>query len=323
MKLQVLKYFTVLAVELHFGRAAAQLSITQPPLSTAIMSLEEELGVLLFERNRARVRLTPAGAAFLVEARKLLEGVARAKSVVKAVHEGMEGRIDVGFGGTLIFRDILKIVDLFKAQMPRVDIVLHEMQTSEQYDRLTRGQLDAGFVHGAATPENLRAITLAEDFFALCVHADHPMAHRKRIHLSEVANEPFIMFERDINPVNHDSVIAMFSQAGIYPKFVHYTRYWVTSVTMVSEGGGIAIVPSSLERMKMADVRFVPIEGEHVPARGMLSWNPSMVSPALEKFLESAEQAIKCQTSQNRARRPRALVEGASHGKSPGRRKAR
>lgn len=114
----------------------------------------------------------------------------------------------------------------------------------------------------------------------------------------------------------------MFSQAGIYPKFVHYTRYWVTSVTMVSEGGGIAIVPSSLERMKMADVRFVPIEGEHVPARGMLSWNPSMVSPALEKFLESAEQAIQRQATQRRARRPKASTEGANPGETPARRKA-
>jgi len=293
MKFSVLRYFTVLAEELHFGRAAAKLAITQPPLSTAIKSLEEELGVALFQRNKTMVQLTPAGAAFLVEARKLLEGAARAKSIAKSVDQGMIGRLDVGFGGTLIFRDMLQIVEQFNRQTPGIEIVLHEMPSGEQFERLARGQLDAGFAHGSAAPPKLKSIALKEDLLVLCLPAGHPKAGEPVVKLQELADEAFLMFERDINPINHDNVISMFSRAGIYPKIVHYTRNWMTTVSMVSEGAGMAIVPSSLARMKMAGVRLIPLAGPATAALGMLVWNPTLMTPALEKFLGSASRTIQ------------------------------
>lgn len=224
MRFRVLKYFTVLAEELHFGRAAAKLAITQPPLSTAIKSLEDELGVLLFQRNKTIVQLTPAGAAFLVEARKLLDGITRAKSVVKSVDSGIVGRLDIGFGGTLIFRDILQIVDQFNQEMPGIEVMLHEMQSSEQFEQLSRGQLNAGFAYGSAPPQKLKSIPLKEDLYVLCMPARHPKSGESAINLRDLADEAFVMFERDVNPVNHDNVISMFSRAGIYPRFTHHAR---------------------------------------------------------------------------------------------------
>ena len=292
MKFQQLKYFTVLAEELHFGRAAIRLSISQPPLSTAIKCLEEELGVLLFLRDKRMVQLTPAGSAFLVEARKLLEGASRAKEMVKSVDNGMTGSLDIGFGGTLLFRDILQIVDKFKRDNPGIETVLHEMQSSEQFEQLSRGQLNAGFTYGSAPPPKLKSIPLKADSYVLCVPAGHPRAGHSAINLRDLADEAFVMFERNVNPVNHDNVISLFSRAGIYPKFTHYARNWMTTMSMVSEGCGMAFVPSSLARMRMAGVRLIPLAGPRVPAPAMLAWNPTLVSPALEKFLENVTRTI-------------------------------
>jgi DNA-binding transcriptional LysR family regulator len=293
LKLQVLKYFTVLAEELHFGRAAAKLAVTQPPLSMAIKALEEELGVVLFQRTKARVQLTPAGSAFLIEARKVLECVSRAKSVVMSIDQGITGRLDIGFGGTLIFRDILRIVDAFNREYPGIEVVLHEMQSSEQVERLLHGQLDAGFNYGSVSPPHLETLTLNDDTFVLCVHENHPAAAERAVNLRDLTGEHFIMFARDVNPVNHDNIVSILSRAGIYLRCVHHTRNWMTTVALVSAGCGMAIVPSSLERMRMSSVRFIPLSGEHVSAPAVLAWNPSLVSPALQNFIESAKTTLQ------------------------------
>jgi DNA-binding transcriptional LysR family regulator len=292
MKLNVLKYFVVLAEELHFGRAAQRLAITQPPLSTAIKSLEDELDAALFQRSKTRVQLTPAGAAFLVEARKLLEGVERAKSVVRSVDQGMSGRLEVGFGGTLLFRDILTIIGQFKRELPSIEVMLREMPSAEQFDCLLHGRLDAGFAHGVTAPPKLKSMPLKEDELVLCLPVAHPLAEEGVIDLRNLADEQFVMFERQMNPANHDAVIGLFSQAGIHPRIVHYTRNWMTTMSMVSEGCGMAIVPSTLSRMRMACVRLVPLAGAAMPARGMLVWNPALVTPGLERFLQSAASTL-------------------------------
>lgn len=292
MKLQTLKYFTVLAEELHFGRAARRLAITQPPLSTAIKALEEELGVVLLLRDKTRVELTAAGGVFLDEARKILEGVTRATNLVKSVDHGIVGRLDVGFGGTLIYRDVLQIVAAFRAESPGIEVVLHEMQSSDQFDKLLRTQLDAGFAHGSAPPQRLKALALIEDAYVLCVPAGHPLANQAKVRLKDLGNEEFVMFERDTNPVNHDTVMSMFSRAGLYPKVIHYARNWMTTVGMVSEGCGVTVVPGSLARMRMAGVRLVPFAGPRMPAPGMLVWNPAVDHPARERFLDSAQRTI-------------------------------
>lgn len=292
MRFRLLQYFTVLAEELHFGRAATKLSITQPPLSTAIKRLEQDLGVLLFDRDKTRVRLTPAGAAFLVEARKLLEAEGRARSVARSVDQGMVGRLDIGFAGTLVFRDVLKIVERFKNDMGGVEVALHEMQSREQCERIQRRQLDAGFAHGIAPFHDLQVMQLKPDCYALCVHENHPVARKTSVRLREVADEPFVMFERDINPGNHDTLISMFAAAGIHPRFVYYTRSWTTTATMVSEGCGMALVPASLARMRMANIRIVPLAAAKVPVPGVLAWNPAWVTPMLVKFIDSASRSI-------------------------------
>jgi DNA-binding transcriptional LysR family regulator len=293
MKLHFLKYFSVLGEELHFGRAAIRLSITQPPLSAAIKSLEVELGAQLLLRNSKHVQLTPAGVAFLVEARQILERVSRAASVVKSIDSGMNGRLDIGMSPALIYRDVPRIVEHFNADAPGVELVLHEMPTHEQLEKLLHGQIDAAFVNGSAAAPQLRTVALPEDVFVLCLPEGHINAHSDFVSLSEMANDKFIMFSREIGPGNHDNIIANFSRAGIHPRTVHQARTWLTMMAMVAEGCGVALVPSSMARAKIGGVRLVPLADHPVAAPALLVWNPALIAPALAKFLGSAERTIK------------------------------
>lgn len=293
MRLAFLRYFTVLAQELHFGRAAAKLAITQPTLSGAIKSLEEELGVLLFHRDKTKVELTPAGAAFLVEARHVFDAVSRARNVAVAVDRGMAGRLDIGFAGTLILRGIPRILDEFQRRAPDIEVALHEIPSNEQIDRLRRARLNAGFMYAAPSHPDLNAMAMESDSFVLCMPVQHPLAQLPIIELHEVRGETFLMFNRDVNPMSHDAVVGLFHNAGIYPRFVHSIRNWLTMVAMVSEGRGLAVVSGSLARLGWSGVRFAPISGEPLDAPASLVWNASSMSPALRQFLDCARDAIR------------------------------
>ena len=298
MKLQYLKYFCVLAEELHFRRAASRLAISQPPLSAAIKALEEELGVQLLLRNSKMVQLTPAGVAFLTEAREILERVSRVNKVVQAADAGVHGRLDIGMVGSLLYREMPAILARFKREMPGVDLVLHEMSTADQIEKLLRRQIHAAFIHASSLPAQLKSLRLKDDVFVVCMPEQHPLAARASVDLRELADEQFVMFSRENAPANHDNVIAIFSRAGIHPRTVHQARIWMTIVAMVSQGSGVALVPKSLARANIAGVRFVPFKGAPVAAPAMLAWNPGFVPAALTKFIESASLSIKPRKAQ-------------------------
>lgn len=152
MKLHQLRYFAVLAEELHFGRAAERLAITQPPLSSGIKALEEELGVRLFERSSKHVALTAAGQAYLAEVRVVLDRVASAAETARAVAAGLQGRLEIGFAGSMVYRDMPRIVRAFGARAPGIDVNLRELSSAEQLDALLHRQLHAGFINAAAVP---------------------------------------------------------------------------------------------------------------------------------------------------------------------------
>ena len=290
MKLHFLKYFVVLAEELHFGRAASKLAITQPPLSSAIKSLEAELEVQLLIRDSKHVELTQAGEAFRAEALQILEHVSRASNVAKIVARGMRGRLEIGVTGSLVYREVPVIVKQFNAEMPDVDVVLREMSSAEQLAELLRGQIHAGFINTSTVPPRLAAISMGTDEFVLCLPENHPKAKGHTINLLQLADEQFVMFSRDVAPANHDNVIAIFSRAGMHPKIVHAARQWLTIVAMVANGLGISLVPRTLARSRVEGVKFMKISGEKVLAPAMLVWNPAHCLPMLHSFIECSQR---------------------------------
>lgn len=291
MKLHLLRYFAVLAEELHFGRAAERLAITQPPLSSGIKALEEELGVRLFERSSKHVELTPAGHAYLAEVRIVLDRVARAGETARAVAAGLQGRLDIGFTGSMVYRDMPRIVRAFGARAPGIEVQLREMSSSEQIEALLHRQLHAGFVNTSTVPPRLACLPLAADHFVCCLPEDHALAHEQSVPLTALAQETFVMFARDVAPANHDNVIALFHRAGIHPHTRHAARQWLTVVSLVALRMGVALVPASLAQAGVQGVRFVPIAGLHHPTVGVLAWHEETDTPALRVFLACAAGA--------------------------------
>lgn len=310
MNFQFLRYFCVLAQELHFGRAAEILSITQPPLSSAIKSLEQELGAELFLRdNKRKVELTAEGVVFLKEATQILEQVERSARVVRAVRQGLAGRLDIGLSPSLIYRGVMRIIQEFKQEYAELEIILHEMPMGEQVERLIRGQLDIGFANGAATPEQLNSLRLPDDRFAICLPENHPLAGRSEIDLCDLAHENFITFKRKIGPDNYDNVSSIFFRAGVRINAVHQVRSWFGALALVSKGEGLAVVPASLAQAGFRGVVFAAIKGEPALAPAMMIWNPDSKAAALGNFVARARRMIETKVDDDAARVPRPAVQ--------------
>lgn len=292
MKLHYLRYFVALAEARHFGRAAARLAITQPPLSKAIMALEAQLGVPLLIRDTRHVELTQAGIAFLDEARQILVRVDRATRLARVVGHGMRGRLEIGVTGSLLYREASAVVRRFNEEAPDVDLELFEMSSVDQLIELQRGQLHAGFVNGSEPPPPLEALPLTADPFVACLPASHRLAQRRRIDLRQLADECFVMFSREVAPANYDNVIAVFSGAGIHPRTAHAARQWLTVIAMVANGLGVSLVPGSLARSRVDGVRFIAITGQDVTSPAMLAWNRACQPPLLASFVACARRTL-------------------------------
>lgn len=293
MELRHLRYFVMLAEELHFGRAAQRLAITQSPLSFNIRCLEEELGVRLFDRNNKRVKLTPAGSAFAPEAKRILEQAARASELARAIADGSVGRIEIGFTGSMVYRGASETVSAFCARYPAIEVTLRELSTAEQLEQLAHGLLDAAFVNAPAVPEGLAGEALPPESFVCCLPLEHPLAHATSISLSSLSRENFVMFARDVAPANYDNVISICAEAGFLPRTRFAVRQWLTITALVANGFGVALVPESLARIQIAGACFVPLRARHARSSAWFLWNPERLTPALEQFIATVRHTFR------------------------------
>lgn len=272
MKTHLLRYFVALAEEKHFGRAAKRLCITQPPLSMALKSLEGQLGVTLLERDAKHVRLTPAGQAFLVEARKVLAQMQHASEVVRNVAQGKLGGLKIGITGSMIYRGIPDYCAAFRAQHPLVDISLHEVSTGDQLRMLARGELDLGFLNISTPSDELDILALGEEPLVCCLPSNHALAGQTSIDLQDLANDTFVMFSREVSPATYDNVIACLQQAGIHPQTRHAAMQWLTVMALVSAGQGVSLVPRCMEKVGMHGVRILPLHTVQFGTPAFMAW---------------------------------------------------
>lgn len=293
MELRHLRCFVVLAEELHFGHAARRLHITQPPLSAAIRQLEDSLGARLFERDSRTVRLTPVGTAFLAEASRVLAQAAASEAAGRALAQGKAGRLQVAFTSSMLFRGVPDILKDFGARHPEIELLLQDMTVREQHQALERSLIDAAFSTAQFLAPGLEGIALAPDAFVCCVPETHWAAQQDALQLRTLANENFIVFQREITPARYDHVLTMCLRAGFRPREVAQVRQWLTAAMLVSFGQGIAIVPASLKRAGLKHVRFVPLDGEDMSTSGFFVWNPASASPALQHLLDAVRASLR------------------------------
>lgn len=263
MDLKLLRYFTVLAEEQHFGRAARRLSLSQPPLSLAIRRLEAELGTALFERTSRRVTLTQAGEVLRREAQVILHRAESAQALVRDMAKGSRGRLLIGFSGSMIYRGLPELVAGLRGHLPNAELQLREMNSAEQAEALRRDELSAGFLHGQRLPQELDGFRFQVEPFVLCVPERHPAAAWPTVGAAELRllqAEPFLLFSRQVSPDYYESVIAICLTAGFLPRVESELRHWLTVLAMVASGAGVALVPTCLERSRAPGVAFRPLK---------------------------------------------------------------
>jgi DNA-binding transcriptional LysR family regulator len=282
-----LRYFTVLAEELHFGRAAARLGIAQPFLSEKIRGLEVVLGSRLFLRTSRRVELTQAGAAFLGTAQKSLGELERGVQRVRALARGEEGTLDVGYvmiGMLMVVPDLLRD---FRAAYPRVRLSLHEISTAPLVVQLQQGELDVAFLSQPVREPGLQTHLEWREPFCAVLPSDHRLTKAKVIRLRDLAQEQFVSVSRPSSPDMYDQMMQDCREAGVTLRVVQEAGSWQATVSLVAAGMGVTVAPRCVSRLRIPRVKYREISGP-VPTYGLaLCTGSGALSPATDSFLES------------------------------------
>ena len=290
MELRHLRYFLAVADELHFGRAAARLHISQPPLSQQIRQLEEELGFDLFLRTRRRVRLTDAGHAFREEAQAVLERLAKATLAAQRVARGETGALAVGFVASATYAVLPRLYRRFRERQPGVSLTLSEMSTAEQVEALRAGQIQVGLARTPVGDEALAAEPLREEPLVLALPARHRLAARRALALRALADEPFVLFPREPRPGWVDVVQAACRGAGFRPIVAQEVLELSAAVTLVAAGIGVTLVPESAQALRIGGVVYRPLRPPAPTTLLVALHSAEHPPPVVERFLEVARE---------------------------------
>lgn len=293
MEFRHLRCFTVLAEELHFGRAAQRLSMTQPPLSLNIQQLEASVGARLFERNSRGVSLTAAGDAFLPRATALLEQAAQAAREARDVGQGLAGQLQIGFAGTVLYRGLPQVLREFAAAHPKLRLALLELSSSEQLVELVHDRLDLGFVHTTRVPAGFSQILVSSQPFMACLPAKHPLAGESRLSLDQLNGNPFAIVMRAVSPDYHDRILGACADAGFEPALAFGLRHWLSVVSVIAQGLGVGLVPAALQQAGLPGVAFVPLAQPLQPYDTHCLWRTGRDQSALGAFLAAVRQAAQ------------------------------
>lgn len=294
IELRVWRQFLAVAETLHFGRAAAQLHMTQPPLTQAIQQLERRLGVLLFERTRRSVALTPAGAALLDPARQLLAQAATLALRARSAASGEIGRIRLGFVSTVGFGPLPGWLRAFREAHPGIVVELREATGDVQFEAFAQRELDAGFVlhaPGIEPPPPLQRLSLGIEPMLLAL----PETGTRRRGAAQWLHEPLVIFPRAIAPSLYDAVLAFYHRHGVTPVIAQEAIQMQTIVNLVSAGLGVALVPRAMQQLRRPGIvyRALPAAlAEGAPrAETSLVWLPD-AAPAVQRFVVFVQSRV-------------------------------
>jgi DNA-binding transcriptional LysR family regulator len=260
MDLRHLRYFVAVAEEMHFGRAAARLGVSQPPLSQQIKALEEELGVLLLERTSRRVRLTEAGRMFLEEARQTLVQAERSMRVARRAHRGELGQVRLAFTASAPFVPAFSGgLREFRSAFPLVDLTLEENGRDEQIQRLERQQLEIGISRGFGPPilpDDLVGSRFLEEEMMLAVRADHPFAQRQRVSIADLAGEPLVMYGAATGSGFNEHFFTLCESHGFRANVAFEAGSFATLLGLVIAGFGATVLSRSLARLHVGQLAY-------------------------------------------------------------------
>ena len=263
MELRHLRYFRAVAEEKHFGRAAARLHMAQPPLSQQIRQLEAELGVTLLSRTTRRVDLTPAGEAYLVRVRTILQAVDAAGDEAKRIGSGLEGRLVIGCVGSATYSLLPALARALREQLPGVDFAFQgEMLTADQIAALRDGSIDLALTRPLGDPAehaDLAVRILREEKYIVALPEDHQLAARSRVRVADLRNVGLIVHSGHGRSTMYDAVVGLCRDAGFDPVIRHEVAETSTLVTFVAAGLGVAVVPEPVSELVVAGATYRPL----------------------------------------------------------------
>lgn len=293
MKIRHMKYFVALAEELHFGKAASRLNISQPPLSQQIKQLETNIGVILFKRTKHKVELTNAGKVLLDEAYIILEQIDKAIKKTVKTEKGESGELILGFSSHSMFDVLPIILSDFYHKYPLVNVKVKQVSTSEQIQALNKGEIQAGLLCPPINDTSLCLKNIYEQKLILALPIDHPLnTNSNSIDIDCLNQYPFIMTPRNIGPGYYDNVISICFDVGFSPNIIQEANDLHTCISLVSTGMGIALVPASLKQYRKEGVVYKDIN-THKTIKTTIAWHQNNSSKVLENFLKIANDIFK------------------------------
>ncbi|WP_167706820.1 LysR family transcriptional regulator [Sphingobium fuliginis] len=292
MDLRQLNHFLAVAEELHFGRAAERLGMTQPPLSQSIMALERELGAPLFTRTKRQVALTPFGRQWLEHVRPAVGAVADLAAVARRLQAGTVGRIVLSFVSSADYSILPALVRRYANAFPRVDMTLVEATSDVQVEALVEGRTDAGLLIPPASglPSAIDYRPLLREPLVAAVPENWVKNGRLLVEDGSLAGEgwldqPLLLFPRHVAPTFHDLVIDHYRAQGREPHVRQRAIQMQTIISLVSADMGLALVPASLRNLARTGVRYLPLAGLAPMLETGLAWRRSDEAPTLRALL--------------------------------------
>jgi DNA-binding transcriptional LysR family regulator len=302
LELRLLRYFAVVAEELHVGHAAARLYISQPALSQQIRALEDQVGLPLFVRHPRGMELTAAGEVLLAEARSLLAESERLEATVEELRRGRTAGLRVGLPPGLPPKLLPELLASLREREPDARIEVRELSTPEQLTALHDGSLDLGLVREPVEEKGLSRRTLLVEPLGVSLPAGHPLAARERITLPDVAGELFVCFPRPWAPSLHDVVVNALRAQDVEVRFQD-SSHPSTTEQLVAAGLGLTL--SAAPWLDGAEgIVWRPLEGVRIEIRTAAAWRTADRSPLLRTLVGLLPAAAEDDDAATRPRRP-------------------
>jgi DNA-binding transcriptional LysR family regulator len=291
VELRQLRYFVAVAETLNFGRAAARLHMSQPPLSRQIKAFETELGTALFVRTSRGVRLSAAGNALLADARRLLREADAIAAGAHALGRGEIGSVRLGFISTASYNVLPRVLPDFHRRRPGVRLHLQEATSDAQTAMLREGELDVALLVPPVSDADCAYRALLREPLVAALPAQRRWA--RRVPLATLADEPFVLFPRKAGAGLYDLIVGFCRETGFTPRIEQEAIQMPTIVSLVAAGMGVSLVPASLRQMRRTGVVYRPLHEESPLMELGLAWRSREVEPAVAAFVDHVIAAFR------------------------------
>lgn len=286
------RYFLALAEHEHFGRAAKELGMSQPPLSQAIIQLERQLRVRLVDRSGRRIKLTETGRVFAEECRKVVAAAQHARDAAVQAEAGLRGTLRIGLVTAALSEPLLSTLKAFGRARPQVELRISEVDSPQGQRQLLTNEIDLAFIRLSSPPRELRATPWRRDHVVVALPQNHRLAMDtdQPIELAALAEDPWVWPHRNASPDYHDLLMATCRTAGFTPNAHHFAHTVNTQLKMVAAGLGVTLVPSYAAVDSGLPLRYRPLTDTNEVVDLSLVSRDSPHEPLVREFRRVAEE---------------------------------